>query len=235
MQTIRGYQHGWIWWDREPNNNMGLDPNFNPKDGLVCQDENLANSLRNDGIYAFAAGLPFTTYKNYSNQEIPKRKQEVLFVPTHSNPWDKFQDIVLNDCKKYAHKGYSVLLGDSDKNIKVEGFENVEIGAGVYITDSFTRLFNIFHSYEWMITNTMGSHICYALHCGMKVGLDITDYRGSKNPNDVDSISYLDKRFPNFIIENNLPTYCVPPLLANATPKEIAREIGWKIPMSATQ
>jgi hypothetical protein len=225
QQPIRGYQHGWIWWDREPGDNRGLDPNFNPSDGLVCQDENLAQSLRDDGIYAFAAGLPFTTYKNYCQQEIPERKKEILFAPTHSNVWESAQEKIEQDCKKYAGKGYSLLLGDSDKDIETLGFENIELGAGVFVPDSFQRLFNVFHSYEWMITNVVGSHICYALHCGMKVGIDVTHYEESGC---FDSLDYLDKRFSGILIENTLPTYDHAPELANATPLEIAKELGWK-------
>lgn len=243
QQSIRGYQHGWIWWEREFGDDRGFDPNFHRADGLLVQNEQIAKSLQYEGVYAKAVGLPFLTYKNYSGQEIPERRAETLFVPTHSNPWCNLTDDVLNSCAQHRDKGWSVMLSVNDYRNGATGFEKVEMGAGVFDKNSFKRLFNIFHSYEYMVTDSMGSHIGYGLSCGMKVRIDVEnfckyqdalkqtqDYKLFNKRSEglilqnINSLSYIESRFPGITTDWHFGDIDV----ANEPPEVIATELGWK-------
>ena len=242
--SIRGYQHGWIWWEREKNDDRGFDPNFQRRDGLLVQNEQIAQSLRDEGVYAKAVGLPFLTYKNYSGQQIPERRSEVLFVPTHSNPWCDLSGDVTDSCAQHKDKGWSVMLSKSDYRLKIDGFQNVEQGAGIFDRNSFERLFNIFHSYEYMVTDAVGSHIGYGLACGMKVKIDVENFsrfQGSWKQTgdyklfnkrseglsdlDINSLSYMETRFPGICTGWHSGDIDV----ANEPPEVIATELGWKL------
>jgi hypothetical protein len=242
--NARGYQHGWIWWDRDPGDFRGLDPGFSKVDGCLVQNEQIAESLRSEGIYAKAVGLPFLTYKNYSGQPVPERQSEVLFVPTHSNPWNDVKSDVVDSMNQHRDKGWSILLSATDSVIGAPGFKNIEIGAGVFVKESFQRLFRIFHSYEYMVTDCMGSHICYGLACGMKVGIDLKNYNRhqtalTQTPDykraltmtgkDISSVDFISNRFDGIFIEDSLPTYNKPYEVANEPPRVIATELGWKL------
>ena len=108
----------------------------------------------------------------------------------------------------------------------------------------------IFESHEYVITDAVGSHICYALHCGAKVGidkilfeqsqlesfsLDTPDNRNlSQLPDlkkylNVQSLEYLENRFPKITVNGSLPTYNTPPIVAYEKPHIIAKELGWDI------
>lgn len=244
QRSIRGYQHGWIWWERCVGDDRGFDPNFHKSAGLLVQNEQIAQSLREEGAYAKAVGLPFLTYKNYSGQEIPERRPETLFVPTHSNPWNDLSGDVVDSCNQHRDKGWSVMLSATDYRVGAPGFKNIEMGAGVFVKDSFRRLFQIFHSYEYMVTDAMGSHIGYGLACGMKVKIDVenfcrhqnsfkqtVDYKVLKKRSegltgqDIDSLEYIESRFPGITTEWHSGNIDV----ANEPPEVIATELGWKL------
>jgi hypothetical protein len=239
QQSIRGYQHGWMWWERFPNDFRGLDPHFNKAAGILVQNEQIAQSLRDEGIYSKAVGLPFITYKNYSGQEIPERRPETLFVPTHSNPWNDVSGDVVDSCNQHRDKGWSVMLSATDYRVGAPGFKNIEMGAGVFVKDSFRRLFQILHSYEYMVTDTMGSHIGYGLACGMKVRIDVDNYCKHQNAlkqtidykraletsgEDIGSLDFLESRFPGITTDWHSGGIDV----ANEPPEVIATELGWK-------
>jgi hypothetical protein len=239
QQSIRGYQHGWIWWDREPGSFQGLDPNFNKAAGALVQNEQIAKSLMDEGIYAKAVGLPFLTYKNYSGRQVPERRPETLFVPTHSNPWNDVSGDVVDSCNQHRDKGWSVMLSATDYRVGAPGFKNIEQGAGVFVKDSFRRLFQIFHSYEYMVTDAMGSHVGYGLACGMKVRIDVDNYRKHQNAfmqttdykrsltftgKDILDLDFVESRFPGITTDWHSGDIDV----ANEPPEVIATELGWK-------
>lgn len=60
--SLRGFQHGWIWWDSvdfEYKAGAGLDPNLNEFWGILVQDKEIERNLIDKGIFAKACGLPF--------------------------------------------------------------------------------------------------------------------------------------------------------------------------------
>ena len=135
------------------------------------------------------------------------------------------------------------MLSVNDYRNGATGFEKVEMGAGVFDKNSFKRLFNTFHSYEYMVTDSMGSHIGYGLSCGMKVRIDVEnfckyqdalkqtqDYKLFNKRSEglilqnINSLSYIESRFPGITTDWHFGDIDV----ANEPPEVIATELGWK-------
>jgi hypothetical protein len=187
-KSLRGFQHGWIWWnvdDVAPANGFGMDPNLDHYFGALVQDKALEASMRARGIYAHAAGLPFQSYYQHCGLKgswAPQRQDEVLFVPAHSNPWLQISEDVLTCAAKasFLLKGCAILLSWNDRHLApvlAPHFKRVEIGAGALEADSFLRMAHIFERYGYVISDAMGSHIYYARLCGAHVGIDAELYK----------------------------------------------------------
>lgn len=259
-RSLRGFQHGWIWWDPADANiepGMGLDPNLDTFWGVLTQSEKISHELRERGIYSRACGLPFLNYyKHCGLQGSFKhlRRGTILYVPTHSNPWNNRSDDIEDTARRFArlYPESGVMLGWNDRHLAPKlaaTFERIEIGAGVLDSESFLRMMNIFERYDYMITDTMGSHVCYGLACGMKVGIHYSlnshakdgkkyiqniDYQKFKASNDFErkkyvyTPDYLEGKFPGLIIETGLPNYSeFPSDIVQERPSVIANELGW--------
>jgi hypothetical protein len=267
-RSLRGFQHGWIWWDpadADIQPGVGLDPNLDVFWGVLTQSERIAQHLKDKGIYSRACGLPFLNYlKHCGLQGSFKhlRTGRILYVPSHSNPWNnRSSDIEEAACRfSRCYPKSSVMLSWNDRHLSpklTNIFHQVEVGAGALEGESFLRLLNIFERYDYMITDTMGSHVCYALACGMKVGIHhnlnsqarngkaITqniDYQKFMKSRDIDrqryvyTPEYLDKRFPGIIIDTGLPAYSkLPSDLSQERPSVIASLLGWDMTHDSEQ
>ena len=258
--SLRGFQHGWIWWDETDapyEKGYGLDPNLHDYWGMLVQNERVAGSLRARGIYAHACGLPFVHFYRHcglAGSFAGLRTGRTLYVPTHSNPWNDLSGDVAAAAARFTElqDDCAVMLSWGDRRLAptmASRFSAVEIGAGALEQDSFYRLLKIFESYDTMITDSMGSHVCYALVCGMKVGIHAGLYRkvydGESARRTIDSqraqdsghaerydrimsLEYLDRRFPGIVIDGGPPTYSTPPAIANERPDVVARLLGWE-------
>jgi len=262
--SLRGFQHGWIWWnpnDLDPAPGCGLDPNLSEYWGVLVQDDAVANSLLKKGIFAVPSGLPFINWLRHINGDVAlsdKKENEILFVPGHSNPWNNISNDVMvravDFSKRYSRR-CQILLGGSDFHLAKElsnYYSKVHIGATVSDANSFVRLHTAFNECSHMVTDSLGSHICYALHCGMKVGLHAdfykppthygpetkltSDYKKLEDSGNlaafihVSSITYVEKRFQGMIISDaSWPAYGKAPYISDNTPAEIAQLLGWDI------
>lgn len=251
-QSLRGFQHGWIWWDPQDcplDKSCGLDPNFHEFWGALVQDDVIARAVWARPAYAEACGLPFLNFYEYSGFKgkfTAGRSGRLLFMPSHSTPWQSFGDSVLKGVIDFAGRksDCTVMLGWNDRHLAhlvAPYVGHVIPGAGALETRSFYRLLRAFESHEFMLTNSMGSHVGYALACGMKVGLlargyvNVFDSAKAAAPGlpvaraRIYSLGYLSARFPGLVIEGGYPTYCRAPLLSTAPPDTIARLLGWEM------
>jgi hypothetical protein len=259
--SLRSFQHGWIWWNHEDmpiQKGFGLDPNVNDFWGCLVQDKEIESFLLKQGIYAKSCGLPFLNfYNHFKNKEKSKDKnnENILYIPMHSNPWNDFsKDILLNaENFKFENKRLSILLSWSDRNLANQlsnFYSKIEIGAGALEDESFYRLANVFESYEYMITDFIGSHICYAIACGMKVGInarlfkpfyqgkhaaltyDVQKMKESEyfeNMCEINTLEYMEKKYPGIVIDGGLPTYSTLPEISICSPQEVATQLGWNL------
>jgi hypothetical protein len=252
-RALRGFQHGWIWWDTGEYYRWNFDPNIDPYWGELVQDKLIEEYLLKEKIFAKACGLPFLNYLEFSGTKgyFP-RTGGLLYVPIHSNPWyDAKEDLVKNAIRfSKKHPDSSIMLSWSDQKLAPElapHFKTVEIGAGALEMTSFPRMSKILQTYDTMLTDAIGSHVLYGIACGMRVGIDASLYykytntESSKNTQDdqqckdkkvtnkYSSLEYLDKRFPGLVIDGNPPNYCVMPDFPVVEPKEISALLGWPI------
>ena len=252
-RALRGFQHGWIWWDTGEYYRWNFDPNIDPYWGELVQDKLIEEYLLKEKIFAKACGLPFLNYLEFSGTKgyFP-RTGGLLYVPIHSNPWyDAKEDLVKNAIRfSKKHPDSSIMLSWSDQKLAPEltpYFKTVEIGAGALEMTSFPRMSKILQTYDTMLTDSIGSHVLYGIACGMRVGIDAglyykyTNTESSQNTEDDQqckdkkvtnkylSLEYLDKRFPGLVIDGNHPNYCVMPDFPVVEPKEISALLGWPI------
>lgn len=259
--SLRGFQHGWMWWDEcdaPYDKDFGLDPNLNEYWGALVQDDAVARSLQKRGTFAHACGLPFVSFYRHSGLAgsfSSARDTRTLYVPTHSNPWNDVAGDVAEAAVRFSElqEACAVMLSWGDRHLASKlatRFERIEIGAGALERDSFYRMLRIFESYECMITDSIGSHVCYALACGMKVGIHAALYRKlydgdqaretfdwkrakdgghAERYNRIMSLDYIDQRFPGMVIDGGRPHYSVVPALACERPDVIARLLGWEL------
>lgn len=252
-RALRGFQHGWIWWDMEQGSRQGLDINLDTYWGQLVQDEHVEKCLLAEKIFAKACGLPFLNYLEFSGAKgFFPRTGGLLYVPVHSNPWNNVKDDVVESAIRFSkkHPDASIMLSWSDQKLAPEltpYFRNVEIGAGALEMTSFPRIAKIFQTYDVMLTDAIGSHVLYAMACGLKVGIDaglyyncITTENAQETPDGKRwkdekfnakyfSLDYLDARFPGMVVDGNAPSYCVMPDFPVVQPKEIAELLGWPI------
>lgn len=259
-RPLRHFQHGWIWWDHEDMpylKGFGLDPNVNNYWGTLVQDNNVRDFLAKNGVYAKTCGLPFISFLENSGLKgmmALRQPGSVLYIPTHSNPWNNFTEDIIENAKKFAlnnKQKCSIMLAWNDRHAAShlqDYFEKIEIGAGALEGLSFYRMMRIFETYEFMITDSPGSHICYALACGMHVGLHEGLYnlwfQGKNGQHSIDSqrtlkgdyaeqkmkvmsLEYMESKFPGIVTGSINPTYNTPPAIKAEQPHIIANALGW--------
>lgn len=259
-RSLRSFQHGWIWWDHTDMpyvKGCGIDINVDDYWGVLVQDDNVRDHLLEKGIYAKTCGLPFVSFLEHSGLKGMMGNREpdsLLYVPAHSNPWNNLTEDIIANAKKFAlnsSKKCSIMLSWNDRHaapLLRDHFHKIEIGAGALEDISFYRLIRIFESYEYMITDSPGSHICYALLCGMRVGIHselfnlahegeqgrkTVDVQRAMNSNfasqmlKICSLEYMEKKYPGIVISNNRPNYNIPPDIKAEQPHLISDSLGW--------
>jgi hypothetical protein len=90
----------------------------------------------------------------------------------------------------------------------------------------------------------MGSHVLYAMACGMKVGLSAKSNIDTvfsevalksgleERARFIRTTSFLANRFPGLVIEDGQPSYSELPIISDMPPTEIAHELGWGITLA---
>jgi hypothetical protein len=165
------------WWKIRPEIIVFLAPR-----SLSCfvarQDE--VNYLREGGYSKVRAiGLPIIYTKPVGLQRIPG---SLLIMPTHSMPLD----VRAPSCDKYVEqitslKGkfsrvvacvYATCItnGFWAPQFEAQGIE-VVCGAGTYDANALRRMRALFESFEYVTTDSFGSHVAYALYFGAKVSI----------------------------------------------------------------
>jgi hypothetical protein len=172
------WQHG--WWYTPPVHAAELVG----EDGrdyvfLVATDE-MVRFLQQHGFRnAFAVGLPFV-YANYVDVE--RRPKSLLVMPPHSyaeteHGWD--EDAYAREIAALRPHFSSIVACISascvEKGYWTGAFARHDIpwivGAAPADRNALVRMHTILKSFEYMTTNTIGSHVAYAAYCGCKVSI----------------------------------------------------------------
>ncbi len=164
-------------------------PNEGRDRRILVENQRAQDLLRAAGYrHALAVGLPFI----YEEQEtdIPRMPRSVLAFATHSTPWfslfdgkvnpvdGKSKDLSFPRTVARLRDRFDVVagcVGASDVLLGnwINAYEHNDVpwitGAWINDTHALRRMQRILRSFEYVVTNTPGSHIFYALYCGCKV------------------------------------------------------------------
>lgn len=189
-----GWRHGWMHvplkyvrqltvWGKD-------DEHF-----LTAQEEHV-NFLAQHGIKATAVGMPFIYADAIDNAlRVPNT---LLVMPQHTLPYVPSignEEQYIEEIEKIRHDFDAVIFcihyscyehGIWPELLKKYNFPMI-IGASVGQINAITRLQRVFSTFEFVTTNTVGSHLAYAAYCGAKVSVygkfsDFSNYNFDKDP-----------------------------------------------------
>jgi len=177
------WSHGWV-----PDYYIHTDPKIVTGQGLPDKNQILLTSKKSIELYlkesgypnARAIGLPVTYLKE---RKIERLKNSLLVMPAHSldytthGSW-KFADYVSEIeaiAKHFEHVHVCVHPSCIKQGYWVNEFEakgfNVIEGTNIYDKNALLRLQQLMSSFEYITTNSFGSHIAYGAYFGAKVSI----------------------------------------------------------------
>lgn len=175
-------KHGWI-----PNRMVS-----HPKQIIHWGDENDLHLCFNNKQKQFlksksyknvhAIGAPFLyAYKLLEDEEISRESSSVLIMPAHTLKhvggntfYQNFFIDSINEASKVFARKIKVCIHQESECKESDHFfkiRNIEVIKGARYDDSLTLLSQVklFRRAEYLLTNSIGSHVLYALYCGCKV------------------------------------------------------------------
>lgn len=174
---------------------------------LVATDHQ-ASILRNFGFKQVeAAGLPFI-YADFVQTE--RQPNSLLVMPNHSTDYTEYEV----DQKKYISQiielkpffskiVFSLHGSCVDKNYWIPELERCNIpwivGAATNDRNALIRMNLIFKTFEYVTTNSIGSHIAYAAYSGCKTSI-YGDYIGLKAKDFVNDPWY--QKYPDILFKH---------------------------------
>jgi len=173
------WQHGWVI-QGDVKYIEQLTGITSAKKHLVALDEQEV-FLRKNGIKSKAVGAPFTYIEGIDTQ-IERQANSLLVMPPHGMPytnvkWDEETYVKnIDELKKYFDLIVACVHQSCvKKNNWIGTFKKYSIpwvcGAEMHDKNALIRMHRIFKSFEYMTTNTVGSHIAYAAYSGCKVSI----------------------------------------------------------------
>jgi len=224
-RSFADWNHGWIWNDDIIPDQIIDVPNCRKNLSIVVGNSNEGNCLQAEGYTnVVIGGLPFA-YVPHQNKR-PISGALAAFLP-HSSEAQKF-DVILVDYLDYLascvtdfSEIYVIVywLDNSDflqDEIKRRKLKCV-LGAKPDDRDSLIRIRNILEYCPYVTSNTMGSHIAYALYVGCRVSIcgnyyeyDYEKYATIHNRlflnkmNEVQSRFFLVNKYPWLFVDHPL-------------------------------
>jgi len=147
---------------------------------LVARQEEM-EFLKKNNKKAVAIGAPFI-YTDYFTSicELQRKANSLLVLPPHgmsytTEKWNESMYVeeiasVINDFEFVA---VCISPNDIEKNKWVDSFKKINIpiieGARVNDKNALLRMRSLFNQFEFVTTNSLGSHVAYAAYAGAKV------------------------------------------------------------------
>lgn len=181
---IRGFwQHGWVpnHWQVDPAMlALEVDVHKRKSDYYWVAREDQEAYLRNSGCENVRAiGLPIVYL---GHEQTPRKPQSLLVMPAHSldytkHDW-KFEEYA-QSIAEIRHDFADVLVcvhpscwknGYWVDAFRKRGFDLVQ-GASLFDRNALRRVRRLLSSFEYVTTNSLGSHVAYAAYLGAKVSI----------------------------------------------------------------
>lgn len=168
------WNHGWF---RYPLTHPQLLIADTPKINNLVATIEQSLYLQKNGFRAHAIGVPFVYAEDTDVKRIPN---SVLIMPAHATShvmYDTITEKFNNDVRHLINNFEFVVACISGMCVKnsnwIDYFENLNIpwitGAWIYDKNALNRINAIMKSFEYVATNSFGSHIPYAAYCACKV------------------------------------------------------------------
>ncbi len=178
LASTATWQHGWQW---DPITHVQQLAGGSPPEiiRLVATEEH-AKFLRQRGYSnVHAVGVPFI-YASCGKTQ--RRAGSLLVMPPHSLAWTshewnekEYVEYVVGLQGRFSEVVACISGPCIDHGYWISTFEEAGIpwvrGASASDQNGLRRMQIIFRSFEYMTTNTMGSHVAYASCCGCKVSI----------------------------------------------------------------
>lgn len=224
-----GWKHGWLYADLKYIEQLTGGSNY--KNYLVANKSD-EEFLKLNNIKAKAVGMPFVYVKDIEKQTIYRYKNTLLVMPPHSLPYtmhEWFEEKYAKEISELSSQFDLIVVcihkSCIDKGMWVESFKKYDIpfiqGADVHDKNALKRMYRLFSSFEYMTTNTIGSHIPFAAFSGCKVSIygdymeyNIKDFNNDKGYEKMPylyehnlkygSAKYVEKLFSEFFVNPKL-------------------------------
>ncbi len=177
-RSFANWLHGWLSIDLKYIEQFGIVSNYKY---LVATKEQECFFKKN-GKKAKAVGVPYIYAKAFDKFEIRRQKGSLLVMPPHGLPytterWDE-EAYVKQICDLKSDFDFIVACihpSCTEKKSWIGHFENYQIpwvkGAEMHDKYALIRMHRMFQHFEYMTTNSKGSHIAYAAYSGCKVSI----------------------------------------------------------------
>lgn len=177
-RSFAHWKHGWPHADLH--HPVQLVGHASPDDTCLVPRAEHVELLREFGyLDAHAAGLPFVYAQS---QPVERRPGSLLVMPPHTLPytdesWDEeaYVEAIASLKSSFSSIVACVHRDNIRKGQWTEAFERrgIEWIPGTRAQDKhgLTRMHTLFSMFEYMTTNTVGSHVPYAAYCGCKVSI----------------------------------------------------------------
>lgn len=177
-ESTSTWTHGWRDSDAHPEQ---IAPQSNKTQTNLVPTEKHAQKLRSEYSYrnVHAVGCPIIYASPLEVDRIPN---SLLVMPPHTLPyleddWNEtaYVSVVQKVAENFEHVIACIHRHDIKKGNWVDSFSEAGIphvpGTRVRDKHALVRLQTLFHMFEAVSTNTIGSHIPYAAYCGCRVSI----------------------------------------------------------------
>lgn len=252
------WRHGWVdpWWVRDPRLHL-MDQRRNYRHLVFTQEHvNLLKEYGFNRVHAVGAPIIYTSGKRQK-----RYPGSLLVMPAHTLSYidssyhrQEYVDQIAEFRKYFTDIVFCLYVDDYRKGdwipiLNQYGFPYLE-GADSYDANSLWRMSMLFQGFEYVTTNSMGSHVVYASYFGCKVSVYgryheyserdfVRDpfYAGKK---DLLACALESQRL--CVVSRRYPQFFVPPPEAVVTeewgrkhvgekhrrkPEEVAQLLGW--------
>ena len=172
------WQHGWMSIPLRYPDQYGLS-----FDGtyLVGTKEEEA-FLRRHGKTSFAVGLPYVYASQFDSVKIKRQANSLLVMPPHGASYTKkrwsqnnYIEAIDSVRKDFDFITACISPSDIEKGEWIRPFKSIGVdyiaGANMFDRNALFRMNRFFNYFEYVTTNSIGSHVAYAAHSGAKISI----------------------------------------------------------------
>jgi hypothetical protein len=233
-RSFANWQHGWIWWGASSSEELMMDGALKEQSQFIVSKSAEYEVLRSEGFKnIWVGGLPFA----YTEQsKFARVAGSLLVMPMHSAEQttkatsDKlaksltdYLDFLESLKRQFSSVWISIYYLDSSATlldeIRRRGLFYID-GARPDDANSLQRVRTILNTFEFVTSNSIGSHIIYAMFSGCKVSIGGPEFAAGESDFVLDNLSsglskkyiensvhylsrgYLSDRFPYLLTDN---------------------------------